>query len=85
MLTQDGKTMYLKLNGRFSATAQIWPEHKYMECEEPDNGVSRVGFVFDLKAGEVADVEVILSPDKKKSLKLSIPKLNLGRKNRTNK
>lgn len=85
MLTQDGKTMYLKLNGRFSATAQIWPEHKYMECEESDNGVSRVGFVFDLKAGEVADVEVILSPDKKKSLKLSIPKLNLGRKNRTNK
>lgn len=85
MLTQDGKTMYLKLNGRLSASARIWPEHKYMECEEHDKGVTRVGFVIDLKAGEVADVEVILSPDKKKSLKLSMPKLNLGRKNRANK
>lgn len=83
MLTQNNKTIYLKLNSRLSATAQIWPEHKYMECEVPDKGVTLVGFVIDLKAGETADVVVTMSPDKKKGLKITLPKLNLGKKNRT--
>ena len=80
MLTQDGKTMYLKLNGRLSATAKIWPEHKYMDCEIKDEGVTRVGFEINLKAGEVADVEVMLSPINKKGIKIAMPKINLLKK-----
>lgn len=82
MLTQDGKTMYLRLNGRLSATAKIWPEHDYMDCETHDEGLSRVGFVIELRAGENVDVEVMLSPERGKSISLPKLKLNLGRRNR---
>lgn len=78
-LTQDGKTMYLSVKGRTSAEAKIWPEHKYMDCEIKDEGITRVGFVFDLKAGEMVDFVVTLSPEKKKGVKLQLPKLNLGK------
>lgn len=74
MLTQDGKTMYLKLNSRLNATAKIWPEHKYLDCELKDEGVTRVGFEILLKAGESADVEVALTPIKKKGFKIPLPK-----------
>ena len=87
MLTQDGKTMYLKLNSRLDATAKIWPEHKYLDCELKDEGITRVGFEILLKAGESADVEVALTPIKKKGFKIplpkSLPKLNIL-KNRKN-
>ena len=81
-LTQDGKTMYLKLNSRLSATAKIWPEHKYMDCEIKDEGLSRVGFVIDLNAGETADVEVMLSPNSKKGIKIQMPKLGLSKRSK---
>ena len=75
MLTQDGKTMYLKLNSRLNATAKIWPEHKYLDCELKDEGVSIVGFEILLKAGESANVEVDMTPIKKKGFKIQLPKM----------
>ena len=74
MLTQDDKTMYLKLNSRLNATAKIWPEHNYLDCEIKDKGVSLVGFEILIKAGESADVEVALTPIKKKGFKIALPK-----------
>ena len=80
MLTQDGKTMYLKLCSRLSAEAKIWSEHKYLDCETHDENLTRVGFEINLKAGETADVEVMLSPNSKKGVKIQLPKLNLLKK-----
>ena len=80
MLTQDGKTMYLKLCSRLSAEAKIWSEHKYLDCEVHDENLTRVGFEINLKAGETADVEVMLSPNSKKGVKIQLPKLNLLKK-----
>lgn len=76
MLTQDGKTMYLKLRSKLPAEAKIWQPHNYKPYEIKDEGVSRVGFVLEVKGGQMADIEVNISPDKgKKGFKL--PKLNL--------
>ena len=73
MLTQDGKVMYLRLNGRYTATAKISSDHKLKDCEAKAEGISCVGFEITLKAGEVADIEVSLSPLKKKGVKISLP------------
>ena len=51
-----------------------------MDCEIKDEGVTRVGFEINLKAGEVADVEVMLSPINKKGIKIAMPKINLLKK-----
>ena len=75
-LKQDGKTMYLRLRSRVEADAVIWPEHQYKSFEERDANVRCVGFILNLRAGETVDVEVTLSPERGKSLKL--PKLKLG-------
>lgn len=89
MLTQESKTMYLKLNSRLNAEARIWPEHTYLDCELKDEGITRVGFEIMLKAGESADVEVELTPIKKKGLKISfpksLPKLNILKNRKTEK
>ncbi|MBR2629749.1 MAG: hypothetical protein IKD24_08705, partial [Alistipes sp.] len=78
MLTQDGKTMYLRLKCRGTVEAKIWPDHKYKEFEIVDKNLRRVGFVLQLKAGQTADMEVTLSDERGKSI--SLPKLNLGLK-----
>ncbi|MBQ4531799.1 MAG: heparinase II/III family protein [Alistipes sp.] len=78
MLTQDGKTMYLRLKCRGTVEAKIWPDHKYQEFEIVDKDLRRVGFVLQLKAGQTADMEVTLSDERGKSI--SLPKLNLGLK-----
>ena len=78
MLTQDGKTMYLKIKSKVAAEAKIWPDHKYKEFEIVDKDLHRVGFVFQLKAGQTADIEVTMSPERGKSF--SLPKINLKRK-----
>ena len=76
-LTQDGKTMYLRLRTRAEADAVIWPDHQYKEYEERDANVRRVGFILNLRAGECVDVEVVLSPERgKKGIKL--PKINFN-------
>ena len=79
-LEQDGKTMFLKLKTKALGEAKIWPEHKYYDFESRDNGLRRVGFVMQLKAGQSVDVEVSFSPEKGKGI--SLPKLNLGRRNK---
>ena len=76
MLTQDGKSVYLKLRSKLPAEAKIWPEHAYKPYEIKDEGVSRVGFVLELKAGQTADIVVNISPEKGKK-SLTLPKLNL--------
>lgn len=58
MLTQEGKTLYLRLKARFRATAKIWP------ADEKSKGAARVGFVVELKSGENATLEVTMSPTK---------------------
>ena len=76
-LTQDGKTMYLRLRTRAEADAVIWPDHQYKEYEERDANVRCVGFILNLRAGESVDVEVVLSPERgKKGIKL--PKINFN-------
>ena len=52
MLQQDGQTLYLKLKSRAKSEAKIW---------QAENGVTRVGFVVELKAGEGQSVEVAMS------------------------
>jgi hypothetical protein len=79
-LEQDGKTIFLKLKTKALGEAKIWPEHKYYDFESRDNGLRRVGFVMQLKAGQSVDVEVSFSPEKGKGI--SFPKLNLGRRNK---
>ncbi len=79
-LEQDGKTIYLKLKTKASGEAKIWPEHKYYDFELPDNNLRRVGFVVQLKAGQTVDIEVSFSPNKSKGL--TLPKLNLGKRNK---
>jgi hypothetical protein len=82
-LTQEGKTMYLRLRTRAVSDAVIWSDHQYKEYEERDANLRRVGFVLDLRAGEVVDVEVTLSAERGKK-GISLPKINLGlgKKNR---
>ena len=75
-LTQDGKTMYLRLRTRAVSDAVIWPDHQYKDYEERDANLRRVGFVLNLRAGESADMEVTLSTERGKSI--SLPKLKLG-------
>ena len=53
-----------------------------MDCEIKDEGLSRVGFVIDLNAGETADVEVMLSPNSKKGIKIQMPKLVLSKRSK---
>ena len=79
MLTQDGKSVYLKLRSKLPAEAKIWPQYAYKLYEIKDDGVSRVGFVLELKAGQTADIEVNISPEKGKK-SLTLPKLNLLKK-----
>ena len=76
MLTQDGKTVYLKLRTKLSAEAKIWPEYEYKPFESKDEGLSRVGFIIQLKPNQSADVEVCLSPEKAKK-GFSLPKLDV--------
>lgn len=80
MLTQEGKTMYLKLKYKGVAEAKIWPDHNYKEYEIVDKNLRRVGFVLKLKAGQSVDVEVSLTTERGKSI--TLPKLNLGLKKR---
>ena len=58
MLTQEGKTLYLRLKARSRATAKIWP------ADEKWKGAARVGFIVELKSGEDATLEVTMSPTK---------------------
>ena len=74
MLTQDGKTLYLKIKNK-NAEAKIWPDHKYREYETVDENLRRVGFLLQLKAGQTVDVEVTMSDERGKSF--SLPKINL--------
>ena len=79
MLTQDGKTLYLKFKGRVAAEAKIWPDHNYKDYEIVDNNLRRVGFVMQLKANQMVDVEVTMSPEPGKSI--TLPRIiNLKRK-----
>jgi hypothetical protein len=61
MLTQDGKTLYLKFKGKVKAEAKIWPDHNYREYETVDKNLRRVGFVLQLKANKRVDIEVTMS------------------------
>ena len=81
-LKQDGKTMYLRLRSRVESDAVIWPEHQYKSFEERDANVRCVGFIINLRAGETVDVDVTLSPERGKSLKLPKLKLGFGKKKR---
>lgn len=64
MLTQDGKTLYLKIKTRANAVAKIWKDSGAKEYEKSTEGVVRVGFTIEVKAGDSVDVEVAMSPVK---------------------
>ena len=63
-LTQDGRTLYVKLRSRAAGEAVVWPEHPYKPFEIKDENVRRIGFRLQLREGETADVAVTLSPAK---------------------
>lgn len=63
-LTQNGKSIDVKLRSRAAGEAAIWPEHDYKPFEIKDNNIRRVGFVIRLKADEAVDVAVTLAPAK---------------------
>lgn len=58
MLTQEGKTLYLRLKTRSKSSAKVW------QADENTNGVTRVGFVVELRAGDNTTLEVTMSPTK---------------------
>ena len=64
MLKQEGKTLYLRIKTRANAIAKIWHDEKLKPYETPTEGIRRVGFSVELKAGESATLEVQLSPIK---------------------
>ncbi len=63
-LTQDGKTIYLRLKTRGNSIAKIWKAESTGDNQVNIDGLSRVGFVVDVKAGESIDINVSLSPIK---------------------
>ena len=62
MLTQDGKTLYLRIRSKARTLAKIWDDDNIKEYERSIDGIRRVGFVIDVKAGDSVDIEVCLSP-----------------------
>ena len=64
MLTEKGKTMFLKIKSKVAAKATIWPDYQYKDFEIIDQNLRRVGFVLQLKAGQSTDIEVTLSPER---------------------
>lgn len=58
MLTQEGKTLYLRLKSRSKATPKIW------QADNTTEGTARVGFVVELKSGEETSLEVTMTPTK---------------------
>ncbi len=63
-LTQNGKSLDVKLRSRAEGEAVIWPEHDYKPFEISDKNVRRIGFAIRLKAGETADLVVTFVPVK---------------------
>ena len=63
MLTQEGKTLYLRMRSRARCEAKIWHE-------DSANGsqVVRVGFVAQLRSGDGTSLEVMMSPMKPTAL-----------------
>lgn len=57
MLTQDGKTLYLRIKNRGNAVAKVWKAAE-------QGGINRVGFIVELRAGGSVDIDVTLSPVK---------------------
>ena len=64
LLKQDGKTLYLRIKTRANAIAKIWHQSDTQPYETPVEGMRRIGFSIDLKAGENTTLEVQLSPIK---------------------
>ncbi len=64
MLKQDGKIMYMRIKTRANAIAKIWHQNPAKSYESSNEGLRRVGFVIDLRAGEDANIEVQFSPIK---------------------
>lgn len=56
MLTQDGKTLYVKMKSRSRSEAKIW--------SADGSKAVRVGFVSQLKSGDNTSLEVMMSPVK---------------------
>jgi hypothetical protein len=63
-LTQEGKTIYLRLKTRGNSIAKIWKAEVTSDSQANIEGLSRVGFVVDVKAGESVDMNITLSPIK---------------------
>lgn len=61
-LTQDGKEIYMHLRCKSRSSATIWPAHEYLSFEPQDDGLQRVGFTIQAKAGQEIDIEVEISP-----------------------
>ena len=56
MLTQDGKTLYVRMRSRSRSEAKIW--------SADGSKAVRVGFVSQLKSGDNTSLEVMMSPVK---------------------
>ena len=64
MLSQDGKTLYLRLKTRSNSVAKVWRDTELKSYEKSIEGVNYVGFTINLKSGEQSTIEVQFSPTK---------------------
>lgn len=63
VLEQEGKRLRLEVLSPSAVTVQVWPaDRPPKDYDEPNPGVSVVGFKAPLKAGEKATLKVILQP-----------------------
>lgn len=67
-LSQNGQDLYLRLISKGRSQVKIWPEHNYLPGEAVDEGLQRVGFVVEAKAGQEVDIVVEFSPSRNKML-----------------
>ena len=68
-MTQDGKTLYLKVKGKGRITPTIWNELSFKSYEAKDTDIRRVGFTIEVKANATAEIEVTLSSTRSNLIK----------------
>ena len=67
-LSQNGQELYLRLISKGRSQVKIWPVQNYLPGEAVDEGLQRVGFVVEAKAGQEVDIVVEFSPSRNKMI-----------------
>lgn len=62
ILTQDGKSMVLRVNPQATLTMHIWSNNPPRCYDTPNPGTRRVGFTVNVPARQTANIDVTLMP-----------------------